>query len=228
MTPFINWLLPQNCFLCEADCNQPICLDCLSGLSVQESTFFPAQEVIAEKISPVISSFQAIFFYTYPVNVLIKAAKFNNNLTILSVLGELMAESLVIKPPLPEVLIPVPLHPKRLRKRGYNQSLELAKSISQINKIPFAYQACQRIKNTPPQVSLSKNERLINLKKAFKVNQLKQHWRHVAIIDDVITTGTTVKELAVELRQAGIQRIDVWCCARSYDIITELNMNNYE
>jgi ComF family protein len=214
MTPFINWLLPQNCFLCEADCNQPICLDCLSCLPVQESTFFPAEEVIAEDISPVISSFQTIFSYTYPVDVLIKAAKFNHNLTILSVLGKLMAESLMMKPPLPEVLIPIPLHLKRLQKRGYNQSLELAKSISQISKIPFAYQACQRIKNTPPQVSLSKNERLTNLKEAFKVTQLKPHWRHIAIIDDVITTGTTVKELAVVLEQAGIQRIDVWCCAR--------------
>lgn len=214
MTSFLDWLLPQNCFLCEADCNQPICLNCLSCLPSQKSTFFPVEKITAKEISQVISSFQAIFSYTYPVDVLIQAAKFNNNLTILSVLGQLMAESLVIKPPVPEVLIPVPLHPRRLRQRGYNQSLELAKSISQITKIPFAYEACQRIRNTPPQVLLSSKERLVNLKDAFKVNRLESHWRHVAIIDDVITTGATVKELAMVLRQAGIQRVDVWCCVR--------------
>jgi len=213
-TSFINWLLPQNCFLCEADCDQPICFNCLSRLPLQYPSFFSVEEMAAQEISQVISSFQAVFSYTYPVDVLIQAAKFKNNLMILSVLGQLMAEHLDIKPPLPDVLIPVPLHRRRLRDRGYNQSLELAKSISRITHIPFAYEACQRIRNTPPQTLLSSKERLVNLKEAFKVNKLASHWQHVAIIDDVITTGTTVKELAVVLRQAGIQRIDVWCCAR--------------
>jgi predicted amidophosphoribosyltransferase len=141
MTSFLNWLLPQNCFLCEADCNQPICPNCLSCLPFRDSTFFPVEEVTAKDISQFISSFQAIFSYTYPVDVLIQTAKCYSHkkdsdnkkhpryhcslssLTILSVLGQLMAESLVIEPPLPDVLIPVPLHSIRLRKRGYNQSL---------------------------------------------------------------------------------------------------------
>ena len=124
-----------------------------------------------------------------------------------------MAQHLMIEPR-PDVLIPVPLHPKRLRYRGYNQSLELAKCLTRQTGILFNHTACQRIKNTRPQVGLSAFDRQTNIKDAFTVRRLKPHWQHIAIIDDVMTTGGTVKELTNQLINAGVQRVDVWCCAR--------------
>jgi ComF family protein len=144
---------------------------------------------------------------------LIPPAKFSQNLVILNLLGKLMAEHLTIEPR-PDVLIPVPLHSKRLRERGYNQSLELAKRITKQTGIPLNNKACKRIKNTLPQTSLSAEQRQSNLVGAFSVIRLKPVWQHIVLIDDVMTTGATVKELASVWLEAGVQRVDVWCCAR--------------
>ncbi|MDM8563258.1 ComF family protein, partial [Candidatus Marithioploca araucensis] len=97
---------------------------------------------------------QAVFEYIYPVNTLIQAAKFNQNLAVLNFLGHLMGQLMTIEPR-PDVLIPVPLHPKRLRQRSDNQSLELAKCITKQTGIPLDYKSAQRLKNTQPQTTLT-------------------------------------------------------------------------
>ncbi|MCK5524579.1 MAG: ComF family protein [Thiomargarita sp.] len=156
---------------------------------------------------------QAVFEYIYPVNILIVEAKFNQNLAVLNFLGDLMGQLITIEPR-PDVLIPVPLHPKRLRQRGYNQSLELAKCITKQTGIPLDYKSAQRIKNTQPQTSLANSQqRQENLKGAFQVTR-NQNWQHIVLIDDVMTTGSTVKELALVFKKIGVKRVDVWCCVR--------------
>jgi ComF family protein len=124
-----------------------------------------------------------------------------------------MGQRLIIQPR-PQVLIPVPLHLTRLRQRGYNQSLELAKVIAKHTGIPIAFQACKRIRNTPPQTSLSGKQRQTNVKGAFEIIKIAPDWQHIALIDDVMTTGSTVAELARVFREAGVERVDIWCCAR--------------
>jgi ComF family protein len=114
----------------------------------------------------------------------------------------------------PELIIPVPLHEKRLKERGYNQSLEIARPIARQLKIPLAISVCDRIKHTPPQSSLSKYERQQNLHGAFSIHRTIPV-KHVVIFDDVVTTGSTVVELGKILHQAGIERVDVWCVART-------------
>ena len=225
LAAFSHWLLPQSCFLCGNISTQPLCAACLADLPYQSSVACTRcakrlpemSEVLVcsqcRKQPPPYTHTQAIFSYTYPVNQLITAAKFNHNFALLKLLGDQMAQHLAIES-YPDVLIPIPLHPKRLRYRGYNQSLELAKCISKQTGIPINYTACQRIKNTRPQVGLSADEREINIKDAFVVKWTKPDWQYIILIDDVMTTGGTVTELANQFLNSGIQRVDIWCCAR--------------
>ena len=115
---------------------------------------------------------------------------------------------------LPDGLLPVPLHSSRQRERGYNQALELARPIAKQLQIPLFNDLATRIKPTPPQSSLSLRQRRHNLKDAFIVNYSVKN-KHIAIIDDVMTSGTTVNALAHKLKQAGARRVSVWCCCRA-------------
>jgi len=219
----LNWLLPQNCFLCGDLSQQPICEPCYADLPTPATNrcyvcakSLPPTTTKCEdcrQLPPPFNHTQTLLAYLYPVNKLIQATKFQQNLALLKFLGNRLATHLSITQP-PDVLIPVPLHPKRLRERGYNQSVELAKCIAKHHHLTIAYQACERCRNTPPQVTLPAWQRKTNLQDAFRVKYLKPHWQHIVLIDDVMTTGTTVTELAKELVAAGISNIEVWCCAR--------------
>lgn len=113
----------------------------------------------------------------------------------------------------PDVIIPVPLHTSRLRERGYNQALEMARPIANLLKIPVDHRSALRTRETVAQSDLPEKLRRNNVKGAFKITGLQAD--HVAIIDDVMTTGHTVEELASEVRKAGIKKIDIWTCARA-------------
>ncbi len=125
-----------------------------------------------------------------------------------------MAERLRKEQKPPELIIPVPLHPARYRSRGFNQAIEIAWPISKALDIPIDNHTIKRIVNTGTQTKLHARERRKNLRGAF---QLKKPLtaKHIAIIDDVITTGSTVTELAVVLKKAGAERIEVWSFARA-------------
>jgi ComF family protein len=226
----INWfsqlnqkLLPQSCFLCSDISIKPLCAPCLADLPNQVTRCSccakPQSEIVlcdeCQSQPPPYTHIQTLFSYTYPIDQLIIAAKFHQNLVILKFLGELMGQRLIIQS-CPQVLIPVPLHLSRLRQRGYNQSLELAKVIAKHTGIPIASQACERIKNTLPQTSLSGKQRQTNVKDAFKLIKINPDWQHIALIDDVVTTSSTVAELARIFREVGVERVDIWCCARRY------------
>ena len=115
---------------------------------------------------------------------------------------------------LPDILIPVPLHSSRLRQRGYNQALELARPIAEQLKLPLDTRSCRRLKSTIDQVGLSAKSRKSNVKDAFAVQGSFQD-KHVVVIDDVMTTGSTVQELTEQLIKAGASQVDVWVCARA-------------
>ena len=114
----------------------------------------------------------------------------------------------------PEYLIPVPLHRNRYRQRGFNQAIEIAQSLSRELAIPLNLNACVRLRDTPHQIDLSAKQRRKNMKHAFAARGLSTI-RHVAIVDDVMTTGATASELAIALKNAGVDRVDVWVCARA-------------
>jgi ComF family protein len=216
-------LFSQSCYLCGNSSSQAICNACLKDLPYQTSACLNCATSLDEvgicpeckQNPPPYTHTQALFSYTYPIDKLIKLAKFHQNLTILKLLGKLMAQHLSMEPR-PDVLIPVPLHSKRLRQRGYNQSLVLAKMIAKESGIPINTRVCKRSKYTRAQTSLlDAQQRYENLANAFKIKKIPSTWQHIVLIDDVMTTGTTVTQLALAFKAAGISQIDVWCCARA-------------
>jgi ComF family protein len=117
----------------------------------------------------------------------------------------------------PHALIPVPIHPKRLAERGFNQSVELARPLARDLQIPLLLDAVQRQRATVPQFQLHGDERAANVRGVFVIaeRQAQRIPKHVAIVDDVLTTGATVRELASLLRKRGCTRVDIWCAARA-------------
>ncbi len=113
------------------------------------------------------------------------------------------------------MLIPVPLHNLRMIKRGFNQSCELTNYVSKALDIPMLTTALRRHRNTKAQSGLSRKQRMKNVRGAFYWHGSIKPAHHVALIDDVMTTGTTVTECARVLKKAGAKRVDVWLAARA-------------
>lgn len=154
--------------------------------------------------------------YAFPVDVLIKAIKFSQRLAYAELVARLMYQQIArLQTDLPECLIPIPLHWKRLFNRGYNQAVELAKPLAECLGIPLLHDAAVRTRTTIPQARLAANARRRNVRRAFQLNQ-PVRYQHVALVDDVMTTGHTASELAVLLRSEGVGRVDVWVAARAY------------
>ena len=155
------------------------------------------------------------FRYAYPLDHLVQGLKFRNELACGRVLGELFAVSLLARgAPLPEAIVPVPLALRRYRKRGYNQAIELALSIRRVTALAVRSEVAIRQRETAEQAGLDRKARRRNVTGAFAiVAPLRE--RHIAILDDVVTTGSTARELAAVLRQAGAERIEVWAIART-------------
>ncbi len=155
--------------------------------------------------------------YAEPLSALIGALKFHGRLGHARALGTLLCQ---LDPPEgpPGLLLPVPLHPKRLAERGYNQALELARRPAHHAGLALAPHVLQRVLHTPPQSQLSAAQRRGNLRGAFRV-QLPQEalaeGRRIVLFDDVITTGSTLAELTRTLQRAGANQVEVWALARA-------------
>ncbi|WP_370526901.1 ComF family protein [Methylobacter sp. BlB1] len=145
---------------------------------------------------------------------LITSLKFHAHYKNARLLGQLLAEHIKESAERPDCIMPVPLHKARYRQRGFNQSIEIARTVARELQLPVDLSSCQRHRNTPHQTSLLAKQRRKNLKNAFSLMKPIQV-KHIAIIDDVMTTGSTVDELAALLKKAGASRVDVWACARA-------------
>ncbi len=157
----------------------------------------------------------AAFHYQPPVSDLIQALKFHGVLSHARLLGEVMADVLAVAvEDRPRLMVPVPLHGRRLRQRGYNQALELARPVARRLGIPLGLHCCRRVVDTAAQSDLSAAARRRNVRNAFRARWQKG-LEHVALIDDVMTTGHTVAAAVRSLRAAGAERVEVWVCARA-------------
>lgn len=155
----------------------------------------------------------AAFSYNFPLDKLIQSLKFHERLVLVNYLADSVVKRVDTKP---DWLVALPLHPVRLRERGFNQSLQLARRISRQLGIPLLQDACERVRNTPPQSSLPWKERDKNMRRAFTCKlDGKVRCKHVAIVDDVMTTGASVGELAQALKLAGASEISAWVVART-------------
>ena len=163
---------------------------------------------------PVFFSTTVLFNYEYPARKLVLAFKFKRRAELSILFADRLANTVKMLDKLPEALIPVPLHKKRQAQRGYNQSLELAKHLAIKLNVPLNTALCKRIVNTNPQSELPMESRKRNVKNAFALSG-DNIPKHIAIIDDVITTGSTINEMSLLFKKAGCEHIDVWAIART-------------
>lgn len=153
----------------------------------------------------------AVFAYAFPLDKLVQALKYGEHLALVNRLADRLAQCVAARP---DYLVAMPLHPSRLRERGFNQSLELARRISSRLDIPLLPHACQRVRDTPPQSMLHWKQRGRNVRKAFACAQ-DFSGKHVAMVDDVMTSGASLNELALALRRAGAREVSAWVVART-------------
>jgi ComF family protein len=151
--------------------------------------------------------------YAFPVDALLHSLKYQGNLAMASVLADLLTAR-IDPDALPDFIVPMPLHPARLRERGFNQALEIARRVSRKSGIPLLPGICRRIKDTPSQTGLPWKEREKNIRNAFSC-EADLRGKHVAMLDDVMTTGATLNELAKALRKSGAAHVSGWVVART-------------
>lgn len=158
---------------------------------------------------------RAVYRYRPPVDHFVRALKFHNQLDLARWLGERLAER-VAGDERPQLLVPIPLHRARLRSRGYNQALELARPVARALGVAIDAHNLRRARATAAQSDLPFEARRRNVHGAFTVARPDAiRDRHIALIDDVMTTGNTLRAAAAALRTAGAARIDVWVAARA-------------
>ena len=162
---------------------------------------------------PPMSETHAAFVYGFPLDRLVPRFKFHNDLAAGRLLSELVVPSMSALPR-PAALVPVPLHRARLRQRGYDQALELAKPLARALQLPLLSETLIRKRATAPQSELDADARHRNLRRAFEVPSGAVLPHHVVLIDDVMTTGATLEAAAKALLRAGVARVDAWVCAR--------------
>lgn len=157
------------------------------------------------------------FLYADATRELVSSAKFLRDLSALASMGHLLGSHLAtFTHTRPDVVIPVPLHPTRLRARGFNQAMEIAKVITRYVPVEVDTRICKRLFATVPQSSLKNlKERRRNVRGAFTTGRIAAGIQRVALVDDVMTTGTTLGELARSLVRAGVSSVELWVFARA-------------
>ncbi len=226
----INILLPRACLLCRRLTHEPhhLCAPCANELPILSHScgkcaqFLHASErsqlICGQclKQPPPYAKVFALFPYQPPLPRLVAGLKFEEQFSHGQFFSWMMIDAARHKwyadQRLPDLLLPMPLHRKRLQERGFNQALEIAKPVARKLKIPID-QGVIRSKATLPQSTLPASERRQNLAKAF-CTERSYAGLHVAVIDDVMTTGHTVTAMAKLLIRHGARRVDIWCCAR--------------
>lgn len=167
---------------------------------------------------PLFHRCRAALRYQTPVKELVGDLKFRAQMNMIRLAGQLMAEQLHHQPDWqrPDAIIPVPMHPQRLRERGYNQALELARVVSHRLAVPLDGTSISRVRLTTPQTKLKRRERLSNLHGSFAARRRLDGLR-VALLDDVMTTGSTVTECTQVVLAAGAAEVEVWVLARTVE-----------
>jgi len=218
-------LWPSRCLLCGetgAD-GRDLCRECAAALPWNRSACLrcalPLPIAAAAcghclQRPPPLDRTHAALVYGFPVDRLLPRLKFHADLCCGRLLSQLMIEAF-IDLPRPQALIPLPLHRSRLRSRGYDQALELARPLARALDLPMLDGVLVRQRRTAPQSRLDADARKRNLRGAFAVRPDAALPAHVVLLDDVMTTGATLNAAARALRRAGAVRVDAWVCART-------------
>jgi len=161
--------------------------------------------------APAYDSVTAAYSYAFPVDALIRAFKYGGDLSLARLLAAHLVREVTANI---DAIVPMPLAAARLRERGFNQAYELARRVGRALALPVLVSACRKVTETPPQAALPWTERARNVRGAF-VCDVELTGKRVAIIDDVMTTGATVNELARNIKRAGASHVQSWVIART-------------
>ncbi len=218
---FARTLVPQSCQLCGAEASGgALCAPCLADLPWLPrarcsvcATPLTSGSVCGACLDrpPRFDRVEAVFAYCFPVNALIHAFKYGGRLALARMLGEQVARNVTRGV---DAIVPMPLAPGRLAERGFNQALEIARVVAARTGIRLLRDACRKVADTPPQAALPWKERARNVRRAF-VCDARLAGRRIAVVDDVLTTGATLNELARVLRKAGATEVVGWVVART-------------
>ncbi|ODC01154.1 hypothetical protein A3197_01330 [Candidatus Thiodiazotropha endoloripes] len=230
-----NWLdlllkhiYPQNCLLCGADADhrRRFCDPCYQSLPFNRHACprcalpLPPDAAAETRCGACLNSelpyasCQTALRYEAPSNHLIAQLKFRHQLHLTIPLARLIIDRLGELQNPPDLLLPMPLHQQRMRQRGFNQAQELARVVAKHYRIPLEDRLVKRTRNTKAQSDLNERLRRNNLRHAFRVYGSLRGSR-VAILDDVITTGSTINEMSKALKRCGAAEITVWAVARA-------------
>lgn len=217
----IQHVLPEACLLCAGIATErSLCSACYQSLPWLSAERCPQCALpvpggaicgACRRDAPRYARSSAAFAYAWPLAALIQQYKYAGNLALATLLAEAMLDRLGEKA---DLIIPMPLTLARLRSRGFNQALELARVVSRRTGIPLAPHACRRVRDGTPQALLPWSERARNVRGAF-VCDANLAGKRVAVIDDVMTTGATLNELARNLLRAGALEVCGWMVART-------------
>lgn len=218
--------MPSVCILCKQfhKNSMAVCTDCMTFVkplgSACQQCAYPLPDdgylICGYCIKKPPHFDRAIIAYRFeePLRGILHQFKYHNGLYLNSFLSQLILNAAQqLKTSIPQCLIPVPMHPQRLKIRGFNQAALLAKTLARKLNRPCNLTACEKRINTAPQASLDGEHRQKNLQNAFHVTAIP--YEHIALIDDLLTTGSTANELALNLKKMGVKQVDIWCCARA-------------
>jgi len=229
LTNIQDWLLPRLCPACgdPAGPGRELCPGCEQDLPAllhacpccaipYESPDAHGECGACQKQPLAFARTVALYHFAPPVDHFIRALKFHQQLGLAHLLGERLAQRLMGETSRPDLIIPVPLHGARLRERGYNQALEIARPVARTLGVPLDFLSLVRVRATAPQTGMTVAARRKNLRGAFALrNDTAVLNRRVALVDDVMTTGSTVQAAAQCLRAAGAKEVDIWVIARA-------------
>jgi ComF family protein len=160
---------------------------------------------------PAFDATHALYRYVFPVDVLVHAFKYNHRLSLTRFFTDAAANIFL---PEADVLVPMPLHPKRLAERGFNQALEIARPLARAANLPLARESVVRKHYAPPQVTLAREARLTNPRGTFACRRQFDGLR-VMVVDDVMTTGASLNAIARCLKAAGASAVCNFVIARA-------------
>lgn len=220
-------LITSLCILCGAPAESAtgrFCPSCYAELPLQPAGVCsccgapePGAAVCARCFhrAPAFDSCLSAYIYRYPVDQIIKKLKYRARLDLAHALAQPLLETtgrgLEV---VPDCLLPTPLHYARLRSRGFNQAREIARVLSQRLSLPVDDQLVRRHRPTAQQFELRPEQRARNVKGAFSLLKT-MGYKNIAVVDDILTTGSTAHELARLLKRHGAQHVQVWCLARA-------------
>jgi ComF family protein len=218
-----HFALPQDCLLCAARAHtQPVCDACAHALPRHDAPACPQCALATagarrcgECLSyrPSFDATIAAFDYAFPMDILVHQIKYHSNLALVNFVADGLFNKLS-QHEKPDMLLAMPLHSTRLQSRGFNQSVEIAKSLARRWNVPLELHGYQRTRDTKEQASLKWKERQANVRGAFAC-ELDLRGKHVAVVDDVMTTGATLNEFAAMLKKSGAEKVSSYVVART-------------